>query len=169
LWKDECQQFCDNPQHNGIYKDFPIEKQFEYYRTCPCWGDSISNTGFYIETLLKQENVLEFLITTLKTEDDPDVLADALVFLGYVGDRKYNNQGEDIRGRRDIAELAKKTVAKIPEKDERDLWDKIYGRETKSRKERLQKIAKKIEEQTKFVYEVEVKVNDGKGETNVKE
>lgn len=157
FWKTECEQFCEKPEHNGIYKDFTVEKQFEYYRTCACWGDSISNKGFYIETLVKREDIVEFLVNVLKTENDPDILTDTVHLLSSVADNREWMRKDDFKGRKDIADLVNKTVAKIPEKDGRNLLSKLLGGKVKYRKKALESSAKSIEEKTKKVYEVQIR------------
>ncbi len=146
FWQTECEQYCENPNRNEIFRNFPIEKQFEYYRTCACWDDSISNKGFHIETLSKREDINEFLINILKTEDNSDVLIDALELLSWTTDTTYNVNTKDVKGRKDLSELVKKAVGKIPEKDERDLIGKLFGGKAESRKDRLEKLVIEIKE-----------------------
>lgn len=162
LQKDNCEVSCDDPNRYEIYENLPIDKQFDFYRNCACWTDSITDTGVLRETLLRREDIVGFLVKTLENEQDSERLVDALELLSYVGNRKYNIHSKDLRGRQDINSLVDETVKRIPEKDERDLWDKIYWKDKKSRKERLGKLAEEIKAQTENVYEVEIKNEEGK-------
>lgn len=134
-----CNEFCAIPERHEIFKSFDIEKQFKYFRACPCWGDSISEKHLFGQEIGQNEQIVDFLVNKLSTEDDAEILIESLELLNFLGNR------EELKGREDVLKLVDETVNRIPEKDERDLIDKILGDEPRSRKQRLNKLAKEIE------------------------
>ncbi len=136
-----CDEFCAIPERHKLFKSFEIEKQFKYFNTCNCPGDSISEKYLFAQEINEREELLDFLLAKLWTENDEEVLTDSIDLLHYVCNTR------NVCKRHDIVELINQTIPKIPDKDERELFSKILGGEKESRKERLEKYAKEIEEQ----------------------
>ena len=140
----DCEEFCSMSERHSVFIKFETEKQFQYFRACPCWGgDSISEKYIFAGKIADNKQIVDFLLNKLHTENNVEVLEDSLELLNYVAGQK------DLRGRKDISNLVYETINRIPEKDERDLLNKILGREIESRKERLNELAKRIEERVK--------------------
>lgn len=138
-----CEEFCAIPERHEMFKSFEVEKQFQYFRACPCPGDSISEKYKFAQEISNNEQIIDFLSNKLRHENDNDILIESILLMRYVANRG------DFRGRKDVSDLVKETVSRIPDRDERNLIDKIFGDEPQSRRERLNRLAKEIEEKTR--------------------
>lgn len=139
----DCEEFCANPERHQLFENFETEKQFEHFRACPCWGDSISEKYIFAGELANNPQIVEFLLDKLRNENDVEALEESLNLLRYVAGQK------NLKGRKDINDLVYATVNRIPDRDERDLLNKIFGREQQTRRERLTELAKEIEDKTR--------------------
>lgn len=135
-----CDEFCSIPERHELFKSFETEKQFKYFNSCPCPGDSISEKYLFAREINEREELLDFLLDKLRKETDEEVLTDTIDLLHYVC------LNRNVSGRTDIFDLVNQTISKIPDKDERDLVSKLLGGIEESRRERLEKYAKEIEE-----------------------
>lgn len=139
----DCGEFCATPERHQLFVNFEIEKQFEYFRTCPCWGDSISEKYIFAKEIAGNEQIVDFLLNKLRNERDEKVLADSMDLLKYVSNSKKSAV------KKEIADSIHKIANELPEKDEPTFLEKISGEQPISRKEKIKAFAREIEETIK--------------------